>query len=122
MITPQLTEQYGHVDRVSLARAIFSTRNCANAGFTSKPKTAAATPPTAPTLRKSRRVGCIKPPSRQGTTFALQIDSTLGTGLQALTLCGYPHLCVDAAGRTSVSENYAAAPEAAGGTSVSVMF
>ena len=29
MITPQLTEQYGHVDRVSVVRAIFSSRTSA---------------------------------------------------------------------------------------------
>src|SRR5437773_1225078 len=56
MITPQLTEQYGHVERVSLARAIFSVRSCANAGFRSNPKTAAAAPPMVVNFRKSRRV------------------------------------------------------------------
>jgi hypothetical protein len=29
MITPQLTEQYGHVDLVSVVRAIFSSRTAA---------------------------------------------------------------------------------------------
>jgi hypothetical protein len=29
MITPQLTEQYGHVDRVSVVREIFSARDSA---------------------------------------------------------------------------------------------
>src|SRR5260370_36960346 len=59
MMTPQLTEQYGHVERVSLARAIFSVRSCANAGFKSKPKTAAAAPPMVVNFRKSRRGGVL---------------------------------------------------------------
>src|SRR5437899_10638627 len=59
MMTPQLTEQYGHVERVSLARAIFSVRSCAYAGFRSKPNSAAAAPPTVLIFRKSRRVGLI---------------------------------------------------------------
>src|SRR6266581_2705914 len=64
MITPQLTEQYGQVDRVSLARAIFSVRSCAYAGFRSKPKTAAAAPPIVVSFRKSRREGfMLGPPS-----------------------------------------------------------
>src|SRR5438876_9430910 len=57
MIVPQPTAQYGHVERVSLARAIFSVRSCANAGFKSKPNTAAAAPPMVVSFRKSRRVG-----------------------------------------------------------------
>src|SRR5258708_30661122 len=67
MITPQLTEQYGHVERVSLARAIFSVRSCANAGFRSNPKTAAAAPPMVVNFRKSRRVRALTetPPLRQ---------------------------------------------------------
>src|SRR2546427_1348174 len=60
MITPQLTEQYGHVERVSLARAILSVRSCANAGFKSNPKTAAAAPPMVVNFRKSRRDGVIQ--------------------------------------------------------------
>src|SRR6266481_1956929 len=59
MMVPQPTAQYGHVERVSLARAIFSVRSCANAGFKSKPNTAAAAPPMVVNFRKSRRVGFI---------------------------------------------------------------
>src|SRR5437867_12817079 len=62
MIVPQPTAQYGHVERVSLARAIFSVRSCANAGFKSKPNTAAAAPPTVVIFRKSRRVGFMPGP------------------------------------------------------------
>src|SRR5215471_15480133 len=62
MMTPQLTEQYGHVERVSLARAIFSVRSCAYAGSKSKPNNAAAAPPTVVSLRKSRRVGFTSSP------------------------------------------------------------
>src|SRR6266446_5343496 len=60
MIVPQPTAQYGQVDRVSLARAIFRTRSCAYAGFKSKPNTAAAAPPMVVNFRKSRRVGFIR--------------------------------------------------------------
>ena len=66
MITPQLTEQYGHVERVSFARAIFSVRSCAYAGFKSNPKTAAAAPPIVVSFRKSRRVGFMLGPSFAG--------------------------------------------------------
>src|SRR6266849_2683096 len=59
MIVPQPTAQYGQVDLVSLARAIFRTRSCAYAGFKSKPNTAAAAPPMVVNFRKSRRVGFI---------------------------------------------------------------
>src|SRR6266704_1601628 len=59
MMVPQPTAQYGHVERVSLARAIFSVRSCANAGFKSKPNTAAAAPPMVVNFRKSRRVGLM---------------------------------------------------------------
>src|ERR1700731_935355 len=59
MMVPQPTAQYGQVDRVSLARAIFSVRSCAYAGCRSNPKTAAAAPPTAVYLRNSRREGFI---------------------------------------------------------------
>src|SRR2546427_7671675 len=60
MIVPQPTAQYGQVDRVSLARAIFSVLSCAYAGFKSKPNTAAAAPPMVVNFRKSRRGGFIK--------------------------------------------------------------
>src|SRR5882672_12538390 len=63
MIVPQPTAQYGQVDRVSLARAIFRTRSCAYAGFKSKPNTAAAAPPMVVNFRKSRRVGFMLGPS-----------------------------------------------------------
>src|SRR2546422_11256091 len=66
MMTPQLTEQYGQVERVSFARAIRSVRSCAYAGLRSKPNTAAATPPTVVSFRKSRRGGCTGPPFPKG--------------------------------------------------------
>src|SRR2546428_12108023 len=52
MVTPQLTAQYGHVERVSVVRAFFSSRTCAYARCRSNPKTVAATPPTVLILRK----------------------------------------------------------------------
>src|SRR6266850_686755 len=65
MIVPQPTAQYGQVDRVSLARAIFSVLSCAYAGFKSKPNTAAAVPPMVVNFRKSRRVGFMRGSSPQ---------------------------------------------------------
>src|ERR1019366_1418156 len=59
MITPQLTEQYGQVDRVSVVREIFSARDSAHAGVMSNPSSVA---PAAPTLRKSLRVVDIQGP------------------------------------------------------------
>src|SRR5258705_11941091 len=59
-MVPQPTAQYGQVDRVSLARAIFRVRNCAYAGFRSKPNTAAAAPPIVVNFRKSRRGGVFR--------------------------------------------------------------
>src|SRR5882762_3845158 len=65
MMVPQPTAQYGQVDRVSLARAIFSVRSCAYAGCRSNPNTAAAAPPTVVNFRKSRREGFIGALSRE---------------------------------------------------------
>jgi hypothetical protein len=53
MITPQLTEQYGHVERVSVVRAIFNSFACAKTGRASNPSSSAAAPPV-PTLKNSR--------------------------------------------------------------------
>src|SRR5262245_19773537 len=47
MITPQLTEQYGQVLRVSLVRAIFSVFACAYAGAASNPNADTAAPAAA---------------------------------------------------------------------------
>src|SRR5437899_3184153 len=75
MITPQLTAQYGQVERVSVVRAIFSSRTCAYAGCRSNPKTDAATPPTVLILRKSLRLEIIgrPPPSGIGAVPQCQI-------------------------------------------------
>src|SRR5690348_1600549 len=64
MMTPQLTEQYGQVDRVSVVLAIFSSRACACATVTSKPRTVVATPPIDVIFRKSRRVAVTSPPGK----------------------------------------------------------
>ena len=48
MITPQLTEHYGHVLRVSVVREIFNTRACAYTGVTLNPNADNPTPPTRP--------------------------------------------------------------------------
>src|SRR5258708_39913954 len=56
MRTPNLTEQYAHVERVSVVRAILSSRDWAYAVFRSKPSTEATTAPV-PTFRKLLRDG-----------------------------------------------------------------
>src|SRR5712692_4797657 len=86
MMVPQPTAQYGQVDRVSLARAILRMRNCAYAGFKSKPNTAAAAPPMVVNFRKSRRVGfMLGPPS---ASSGLRQGRTRGTYL--IELAGQP--------------------------------
>ena len=56
MITPQLTEQYGQVERVSVVRAILSVRTWATAGVKSKPSTDRVTPPSVEAFRNCRRL------------------------------------------------------------------
>src|SRR5262245_63726615 len=53
-MTPQLTEQYGHVLRVSLVREIFSVRDCATTGATSSPNADSAAPPAIDRWMKAR--------------------------------------------------------------------
>src|SRR5580700_1975660 len=88
MMVPQPTAQYGQVERVSFARAIFSTRSCAYAGFMSKPKTAAAAPPTVVSFRKSRREGfMLGPPSARekvGSVSQNLLNKTYRAGCQAV--------------------------------------
>src|SRR5262245_21207644 len=55
MMTPQLTEQYGQVLRVSLVREILSVLACAYTGVTSNPKAERATPPAIELCRNVRR-------------------------------------------------------------------
>jgi hypothetical protein len=52
MITPQLTEQYGQVLRVSVVREILSACVCAYAGARLKPKADPPIPLARPTLMK----------------------------------------------------------------------
>jgi hypothetical protein len=54
MITPQLTEQYGQVLRVSVVLEIFNPRLWAYNGAKSNPKTDSPTPPMTPALRNVR--------------------------------------------------------------------
>src|ERR1700736_5623530 len=60
--TPQLTEQYGQVDRVSVARAILSSLSCATAGVKSNPRIETPAPPTSALLRKVLRESSIAHP------------------------------------------------------------
>src|SRR5262245_36085222 len=55
MMTPQLTEQYGQVLRVSVVREILRVFACATTGATSRPKAETATPPAREALRNVRR-------------------------------------------------------------------
>src|SRR5215472_12951311 len=117
MMTPQLTEQYGQVERVSLARAIFSVRSCAYAGFKSKPNIAAAAPPTVVSLIKSRRVGFIRDPRpqelRQGIGLRRPLHKTQRADCQVLILreaiapLPKPGPCVSAASIRGRRENTA---------------
>src|SRR6516162_2493085 len=54
MMTPQLTEQYGHVLRVSVVREIFSDCDCATKGWTSKPNAEKPTIPAMPVFTNVR--------------------------------------------------------------------
>src|SRR5215471_10264659 len=62
MTTPQLTEQYGHVDLVSVVREIFNSRSAKYAGARSNPNTVATRPPSPAAFRKSRRLVSISRP------------------------------------------------------------
>src|ERR1044071_8514389 len=57
MMMPQLTEQYGQVERVSVVRAIFSSRACACAGVRSNPSAQEATA----LLKNVLRLEAIRP-------------------------------------------------------------
>src|SRR2546426_8140297 len=89
-MVPHPTAQYGQVERVSLARAILSVRNCAYAGFKSKPNTAAAAPPIAVSLKKSRREGFIlglpttEKENGEGGPPGTQFIKTFGRGGQLM--------------------------------------
>src|ERR1019366_830924 len=64
MRTPQLTEQYGQVDRTSLARAILSSLSCATAGVRSNPRIETPAPPTsAPLIKVLRENSIAHPPT-----------------------------------------------------------
>src|SRR5580658_6051821 len=64
MRTPQLTEQYGQVDRVSVARAILSSLSCATAGVRSNPRIEKPAPPTsAPRMKVLRENSIAHPPT-----------------------------------------------------------
>src|ERR1700674_5865769 len=60
--TPQLTEQYGQVERVSVARAILSSLSCATAGVRSNPRREIPAPPASALLRKVLRESSIVHP------------------------------------------------------------
>jgi len=61
MMTPQLTEQYGHVLRVSLVWEILSVFACACSGATSNPN-ADSVPPAMVVWMNARREIFMKPP------------------------------------------------------------
>src|SRR5208282_122626 len=62
MRTPQLTAQYGQVERVSVARAILSSLSCATAGVRSNPRREKPAPPASAPLRKVLRENSIAHP------------------------------------------------------------
>src|SRR5260370_16298141 len=59
MITREVAEQYGHVECVSVARAIFSSPKAAYAGVRSNPNMVATAPPNPATFKKPRRLVSI---------------------------------------------------------------
>src|SRR2546429_7221871 len=100
MMVPHPTAQYGQVERVSLARAILSVRNCAYAGFKSKPNTAAAAPPIAVSLKKSRRGGFMlglpstRKKMREGVPRGTYLIKIVGQRVQR----GFPKICRESRG------------------------
>src|SRR5713101_7957868 len=62
MITPQLTEQYGQVLRVSVVRAIFNPCVWAYTGARLKPNAESPAPPTTVVLRNVLLETCITLP------------------------------------------------------------
>src|SRR5215472_9703622 len=62
MMTPQLTEQYGQVLRVSEAREILRLAVWAYTGVRSNPRAESPTPPTRLLLRKVRRENSMSGP------------------------------------------------------------
>src|SRR6476661_5927880 len=77
MITPQLTEQYGQVLRVSVVRSIFRPWVCAYTGARLKPKTLTPAPPIKPVLMKDLR------------EISIGHTSTSGLGLRGTFRRGY---------------------------------
>src|SRR2546428_11137157 len=75
MMTPQLTEQYGQVLRVSVAREIFRLWVWAYTGARSNPKADRPTPPTRLPLRKVLRESSIIAAS--ATTSSPSLDFNL---------------------------------------------
>src|SRR5439155_19652113 len=80
MMTPQLTEQYGHVLRVSLVREILRVLACARTGATSKPKAERAAPPTIELWRNTRReiaIGHLRCENQKMPATSAQVGSRL---------------------------------------------
>src|ERR1051325_9704417 len=69
MMTPQLTEQYGHVERVSVVRAIFNPWVCARTGARLKPKAETAAPPATVLLMKVLRSMPLELLGRQASSL-----------------------------------------------------
>src|SRR5262245_27021300 len=76
MMTPQLTEQYGQVLRVSLVREILSVRDCATTGATSSPNADSAAPPAIERWRKARREIAIRPSGEVCHTVAASVSGS----------------------------------------------
>jgi hypothetical protein len=106
MIKPHDTEQYGHVLRVSVVRAILSARISARASSTSNPN--AIVVPIVVALRKPRRVSSIEFFSERRTTSEIERGETVSfeTSREALSrmlsaqILGVPldreRICADA--------------------------
>src|SRR5271168_3349771 len=91
MITPQLTEQYGQVERVSVVLEILRARACAKTGVTSNPKIRAAVPP-APNLKSSRRVKVMTTSTRIPkivTPFQYVVHRTMSLFWPDMSSCNF---------------------------------
>src|SRR6266536_200682 len=93
MMTPQLTEQYGQVLRVSVVREIFSVLDWAKIGATSKPNAERAAPPAIELRRNVRRdipIGRLQCEGRNCKQYTSSKAAPALAALRASTLWGPP--------------------------------
>src|SRR5262249_35276551 len=92
MITPQDTEQYGQVLRVSVVREILSSRASARASFRSKNPRPSAPPTAAVPLRNVRRSMCMAASGKLTAAERSPSCNTLSRLTKRLTHSGARHV------------------------------